>query len=236
MSLTMARRHGLLSVKPCPLLHSRLPAPPGETTPPSPRPASASPSSPPAFQQDLRPGVAGRRLSAGPQGHGKASHPGRERDRAHPDRRLPLLHLLLLRGMEERGIHLRMPAGSLIHHGAAGGSSSRGRRWRNPSSTVSPGRCWASGRPNAWSSSRGGAPILYTTCPRHHFHIPVYSRVLIRDPDTLEPVPEGTPGLVDLLTPMTASMPLLSVMTDDLGVLTPPGPAGVASRGRGWRF
>ena len=71
-------------------------------------------------------------------------------------------------------------------------------------------------------------PILYTTCPRHHFHIPVYSRVLIRDPDTLEPVPEGTPGLVDLLTPMTASMPW--------GCSTPPGPAGAASRGRGWRF
>ena len=64
-------------------------------------------------------------------------------------------------------------------------------------------------------------PILYTTCSHHHFHIPVYSRVVIRDVDTLEPVPMGTPGLVNLMTPMVGSMPLLSVITDDLGVLRP---------------
>ena len=51
-------------------------------------------------------------------------------------------------------------------------------------------------------------PILYTTCSHHHFHIPVYSRVVIRDVDTLEPVPMGTPGLVNLMTPMVGSMPL----------------------------
>ena len=62
-------------------------------------------------------------------------------------------------------------------------------------------------------------PILYTTCRQHHFHVPVYSRVLIRDVDTLRPVPNGTVGLVNLLTPMAGSMPILSIMTDDLGVL-----------------
>ena len=74
-------------------------------------------------------------------------------------------------------------------------------------------------------------PILYTTCSHHHFHIPVYSRVVIRDVDTLEPVPMGTPGLVNLMTPMVGSMPLLSVITDDLGVLHPGGdcPCGIPS-------
>ena len=43
--------------------------------------------------------------------------------------------------------------------------------------------------------------------------------MLIRDPDTLAPVPNGTPGLVNLLTPMVGSVPVLSIMTDDLGVL-----------------
>lgn len=62
-------------------------------------------------------------------------------------------------------------------------------------------------------------PILYCDCPNHHFHIPVYSRVVIRDTDTLEPVPQGTPGLVNLITPMIKATPVLSVMTDDLGVL-----------------
>ena len=62
-------------------------------------------------------------------------------------------------------------------------------------------------------------PIFYNDCERHHFHIPIYSRVLIRDPETLRPLPNGTPGLVNLITPMDVGSPLLSVMTDDLGIL-----------------
>lgn len=62
-------------------------------------------------------------------------------------------------------------------------------------------------------------PILYCDCEKHHFHVPIYSRVMIRDVDTMEPVENGKPGLVNLLTPMVDSAPVLSVMTDDLGIL-----------------
>jgi len=62
-------------------------------------------------------------------------------------------------------------------------------------------------------------PVLYVDCKCHHFHVPSYARVIIRDVDTLEPVPNGTVGLVNLLTPIADSVPLLSVMTDDLGIL-----------------
>ena len=62
-------------------------------------------------------------------------------------------------------------------------------------------------------------PILYTDCLFNHFHIPVYSRVIIRDVDTLDPVKNGEVGLVNLLTPMVDSVPILSIMTDDLGIL-----------------
>lgn len=62
-------------------------------------------------------------------------------------------------------------------------------------------------------------PILYTDCRCHHFHVPVYSRVIIRDVDTLKPVENGKIGLINLLTPMVDSVPLLSIMTDDLGIL-----------------
>lgn len=61
--------------------------------------------------------------------------------------------------------------------------------------------------------------ILYTDCRNHHFHVPIYGRVIIRDVDTLEPVKDGEIGLVNLLTPIVDSVPLLSVMTDDLGIL-----------------
>lgn len=64
-------------------------------------------------------------------------------------------------------------------------------------------------------------PIFYNACPRHHFHIPIYGRVIIRDPDTLEPLPMGRVGLVNLISPLMTATPTLSVMTDDLGYLTP---------------
>ena len=61
--------------------------------------------------------------------------------------------------------------------------------------------------------------VLYVDCKCHHFHVPVYSRVLIRDVDTLMPVPDGEIGLINLMTPEVDSVPILSIMTDDLGRL-----------------
>lgn len=63
-------------------------------------------------------------------------------------------------------------------------------------------------------------PITYFDCPNHHFHVPVYSRVLIRD-TRLQTVGFGEPGMLNLMTPMMTSMPFASVMTDDLAVLYP---------------
>lgn len=64
--------------------------------------------------------------------------------------------------------------------------------------------------------------ILYRRCPAGHFHVPVYSRVFVRQPDTLEPVPDGEPGILSFVTPMMTGMPLLSIMTDDLAVMGRP--------------
>jgi len=61
--------------------------------------------------------------------------------------------------------------------------------------------------------------MIYCDCKNHHFHVPVYSRVIIRDVDTGLPVNNNTIGLLNLITPMMESMPLVSVMTDDLAVL-----------------
>jgi phenylacetate-coenzyme A ligase PaaK-like adenylate-forming protein len=73
-------------------------------------------------------------------------------------------------------------------------------------------------------------PIAYFDCPHHHFHIPVYSRVIIRGTD-MRPLRYGEPGLLNLITPMMTSMPFTSVMTDDVAVLHPGGdcPCGIKS-------
>ena len=62
-------------------------------------------------------------------------------------------------------------------------------------------------------------PILYCSCKNHHFHIPAYGKVFIRDVATMEVLPKGEVGLMNFLTPIKSSLPLVSVMTDDLGVL-----------------
>ncbi len=62
-------------------------------------------------------------------------------------------------------------------------------------------------------------PVLYCDCKNHNLHIPVYSRVIIRDVDTLKPLEYGKIGLVNLITPMVKATPILSVITDDLGIL-----------------
>ncbi len=62
-------------------------------------------------------------------------------------------------------------------------------------------------------------PIMYCDCPNHHFHVPAYSRVIVRNIHTLAPVSNGTAGLVNLITPMVNATPIVSVMTDDLGIL-----------------
>ncbi|NYB74020.1 acyl-protein synthetase [Sedimentibacter hydroxybenzoicus DSM 7310] len=63
-------------------------------------------------------------------------------------------------------------------------------------------------------------PISYFDCPNHHFHVPIYSRVIIRDLN-MKPVDYGVPGMLNLITPMMTSMPFTSVMTDDLAIMHP---------------
>lgn len=143
----------------------------------------------------------------------------------------PAYTYLLLRQLEQEGVRLRLPKGSLLTMGGGwkqfeGQKVEKEELYRLAEKVL--------GIPESGCVEFFGAvehPILYATCSHHHFHVPVYSRVLIRDPDTLEPVPNGTAGLVNLLTPMADSMPILSVITDDLGVLHDGSacPCGLAS-------
>ncbi|MCX5795599.1 MAG: acyl-protein synthetase [Elusimicrobia bacterium] len=61
----------------------------------------------------------------------------------------------------------------------------------------------------------------YLECRKHRFHVPVYNRVYARDPVTLEVLPPGRPGLLELITPFNAMMPNLAILTTDLGSLDP---------------
>ena len=46
---------------------------------------------------------------------------------------------------------------------------------------------------------------------------PVYSEVVVRDPVTLESLPEGMPGLLEFITPLPHSYPGVALVLDDMG-------------------
>jgi phenylacetate-coenzyme A ligase PaaK-like adenylate-forming protein len=138
----------------------------------------------------------------------------------------PAYFMFLLRELEQNGVQLRLHPKSLVM--LAGG-------WK---------QFWAEQveKEELYETSRrvlgiGGGqireffgavehPIAYCDCPSHRFHVPIYSRVIIRDTETLEPVSYGTAGFLNLLTPMVTSHPFSSVITDDTAVLHPPGSCG----------
>lgn len=131
----------------------------------------------------------------------------------------PSYTYFVLKMMDERNIHLRLPKNSKIMLGGG---------WKQfYMEQVDKTTLYALAKKVLGIDEENiieffGAvehPILYCDCKNHHFHVPAYSRVIIRDVNTLKPLENGKTGLVNLITPMVKATPVLSVMTDDLGVL-----------------
>jgi hypothetical protein len=68
--------------------------------------------------------------------------------------------------------------------------------------------------------------VAYAECSNHHMHVPIWSRVIIRDLKTLEPLGFDNPGFLSFVTPLITSVPLTSVMMGDLAVLRDGGQCG----------
>ncbi|MEI8372071.1 MAG: hypothetical protein WCJ35_04455 [Planctomycetota bacterium] len=62
---------------------------------------------------------------------------------------------------------------------------------------------------------------------------PTYSEVLVRDPRTLDVVPDGTVGLLEFICPLPHSYPGIAVLLDDMGriVTREPGSDGLQGTG-----
>lgn len=72
---------------------------------------------------------------------------------------------------------------------------------------------------------------IYLTCEEGRFHPSEMSAVLVRDPVTLEVVPDGEVGLLQVFTTLATSYPGHSILTEDLGVMEPC----TCGEGRGFR-
>lgn len=72
--------------------------------------------------------------------------------------------------------------------------------------------------------------VTYPDGPSGSKCVPAFSELIVRDPVTFQPVPDGQEGLLEFITPLPYSYPGLAILTDDLGV--------IRSRGdgeKGWR-
>lgn len=61
--------------------------------------------------------------------------------------------------------------------------------------------------------------VPYIECLKHEFHIPVWSRVFIRDLQTLKPVKNGEKGFLHFVSPYITSMPAHSIIMGDVASL-----------------
>ncbi len=59
--------------------------------------------------------------------------------------------------------------------------------------------------------------LVYPTCAAGFKHVPAYSEIVIRNALTMEPVPDGTDGVMEFVTPIPHSYPGVAVVTDDRG-------------------
>jgi phenylacetate-coenzyme A ligase PaaK-like adenylate-forming protein len=65
--------------------------------------------------------------------------------------------------------------------------------------------------------------IPYVGCTQQHLHVPTWSKVVIRDVKTLQPLDYGQTGFLSFISPYITSVPAHSVVMGDLAVLHPPG-------------
>lgn len=60
---------------------------------------------------------------------------------------------------------------------------------------------------------------IFMECEHGHLHAPAFADVIVRDPLTLEPLPPGREGALQVLSALPVSYPGHSLLTEDLGVL-----------------
>lgn len=127
----------------------------------------------------------------------------------------------VLQAMERRGFRVVLPPGSFVVH--IGG-------WKRLADQAVTREEF-----NALTSRILGVPhaavidfygfteqmgITYPDVGGGEMMVPLFSDVVVRDPLTLEPKPDGSEGVLQFITPVPHSYAGISVLTDDVGVVT----------------
>lgn len=60
---------------------------------------------------------------------------------------------------------------------------------------------------------------IFMECEHGHLHSPVFADIVVRDPITLEPLPFGRSGVIEVLSALPLSYPGHVLLTEDVGVV-----------------
>lgn len=72
--------------------------------------------------------------------------------------------------------------------------------------------------------------IPFVSCKYGRKHIPIYSKSLIVDPESLNPVEDGIEGLLTIISPYLTSIPAISILTNIKAVLEDNCPCGYSGK------
>lgn len=121
---------------------------------------------------------------------------------------------------------LDLPAGSLVFLGGgwknhAAQEISRARLYAQVEQQlgIEPARCR-----DGYGAVEHAVP--YIECAHHHFHVPVYSKVFVRNPADFSVQPYGQRGLLNVVSPYISSSPAHAVVMSDLATLYPGATCG----------
>ncbi len=73
---------------------------------------------------------------------------------------------------------------------------------------------------------------IYMQCKHGHLHTPDFADIIIRDPDTLDVLPYGQKGLIQVLSILPRSYPGHSLLTEDIGVILGEDDCACGRRGK----
>lgn len=116
------------------------------------------------------------------------------------------------------GRSLSLPAGSLLIHGG-GWKRLQDQSVDNPTFKRCLREQLGIDRVSNYYGMVEQVGSIFMECEAGHLHTPGFADVMIRDSITLEPLPHGRPGLIQVLSLLPRSYPGHSLLTEDLGAV-----------------
>jgi hypothetical protein len=124
----------------------------------------------------------------------------------------------LIEPARSAGVRLQFPADSILVHGG-GWKRLADRQIGNEVFKAALAETFGIMRVHNYYGMVEQVGSIFFECEHGCLHPPSFADVLIRDPTTLEVVPPGTEGLVQVLSLLPRSYPGHSLLTEDLGTI-----------------